>query len=281
LLLTGDTDCGKSTIPMAIGWMVGGGNCCSISIEDMDDQRRLAPILGKLVNRMGELKSNAAVADGGFKKLVSTGDSISVEKKFKDIIEYTPVAKHVIATNNLPTVNDRSRATFNRMLLIKFNHSIPKHLQTTDVYDDIKAQLPGLVAWALEGAKRLYAAQGKFTRIQSSEEEINEYKRRENPLLEFIEDYCVPDPKCSIPRDHFQAQLKARGLDKYKTPTSLTRDLKSLGILVEKARCPGYLDAGSVRSVIGYRMRDQNEASQQFTVGEDGMVLVNHENTIN
>jgi putative DNA primase/helicase len=255
--------------------MVGNGNCCSISIEDMDDQRRLAPILGKLVNRMGELKSNAAVADGGFKKLVSTGDSISVEKKFKDIIEYTPVAKHVIATNNLPTVNDRSKATFNRMLLIKFNHSIPKKDQNTDVYDRIQEQLPQLVAWALIGAERLYLAQGKFTRVASSEAEINEYKRRENPLLEFIEDYCVPDPKCNIPRDHFQAQLKARGLDKYKTPTALTRDLKSLGIHVEKVRCLGYRDMGAVRSVVGYRFREQAEETRPFTVGEDGMVLVN------
>jgi hypothetical protein len=69
--------------------------------------------------------------------------------------------------------------------------------------------------------------------------------------------------------------LKARGLDKYKTPTALTRDLKSLGIHVEKVRCLGYRDMGAVRSVVGYRFREQAEETRPFTVGEDGMVLVN------
>jgi putative DNA primase/helicase len=273
LLLTGDTDCGKSTIPMAIGWMVGDDketidNCCSVSIEDMDDKGDIAPIVGKLVNRISELKSNAAVADGGFKKLVSTGDSVSIEKKYKDIIEYKPVAKHVIVTNNLPTVNDRSKATFNRMLLIKFNHSIPKEDQTTDVYDAIKAQLPGLTSWALVGAKRLYEAQGKFTKIPESEHEINDYKKRENSLLEFIEDHCIPDPECSIPRDHFHTRLEAYGV-KIQGPSKLSRELGKIGIEVANKYHRGM---GSPKSVVGFRFRKSSDDELMFSL-EDGALV--------
>jgi len=277
LLLTGDTDCGKSTIPMAIGWMVGTGNCCSVSIEDMDDQKKVAPILGKLVNRMGELKSNAAVADGGFKKLVSTGDSVSVEKKYRDTIEYTPVAKHVIATNNLPTVNDRSKATFNRMLLIKFNHSIPKDKQTTDVYDAIQAQLPGLIAWALEGARRLFRAQGKFTAIPESDREINDYRQKQNPLLEFLDDYCERDPDSNIPRNIFQQRLEAYGVNKYKTSTALSRDLAHINVEIKKVKCKGYPDKWPVRALAGWRFKsdrlDGDGRQGGFTVESDGRIL--------
>lgn len=251
LLLKGNTDCGKSTIPMAAGWLVGEHNCCAVSIEDMEDQKKIAPIVGKLVNRLGELRSSAVVADGGFKKLVSTGDPVTIEKKYVNARQYTPVAKHIIATNNLPRINDRSDATFRRLLLIKFNRAIPKAEQTTDIYDRIQEQMPGLVSWAVDGARRLYGNRGEFTDIPESQGALATYKRAENMILEFMDDSCVADPNGCIPRNDFHARLLDYGYEKNKSVSMMTRELGSLDVKV----IPKYDKSSrlTVRSVIGYR----------------------------
>ncbi len=56
---------GKSVILNAMVSMIGQRNTCSISVEDMDDPRRLAPIKGKALNAMSELPAGAMIADGG------------------------------------------------------------------------------------------------------------------------------------------------------------------------------------------------------------------------
>lgn len=184
LFLHGESDTGKSVVPFVFRELVGPANTCAVSVEDMDDARKRAPLRGKLLNALTELPQNALIADGGFKTLVSTEEPILFDEKFLPPIVDVPIAKHVIATNHLPRINDRSAATFNRLLLIRFNRVIPKSEQDVTLHDKLRGELEGIMVWALEGARRLWEKRGQFTAVGAAE--LAEYRRRANPITAFL-----------------------------------------------------------------------------------------------
>lgn len=190
LVLYGEGDTGKSQIPFVIRKMVGDKNTCAVSVEDMDDSRRRAPLVGKAVNILTELTSRSTVADGGFKTLISTEEPLEIDPKYDKPIMYAPIAKHVIVCNNLPKVNDLTRATFNRLLLLRFNHEIPAEKKDRNIMDRLEREIEGVLFWSIQGARRLFENGGEFTRVTESEETIADYRDQENPVNDFIAEQC-------------------------------------------------------------------------------------------
>lgn len=225
LLLYGAPDSGKSQILALLQGMVGRGNYCSISVKDMDDPRKLAPIRGKMLNALSELSQSAMIADGGFKTLVSTGDAIQIDAKYEQPEEYRPFAKHVIVTNALPRVNDMTDATFNRMLLLKFNRSLPVAEQDKNLLDKLLAEAPGVLNWALVGAKRLLAQKGEFTAIPESTEVLADYKSQSNGIDDFVHIYCRKSEGNDIPIEEFRDRFNQHRGDKRITLPTLRKML--------------------------------------------------------
>jgi putative DNA primase/helicase len=235
LLCVGESDCGKSTIPFLLRQLLGGENIAAVSVEHMDDDRKRAPLLGKLVNLLTELTSDALIADGGFKTLVSTEEPILFDPKHLAPVMDIPICKHVIVTNKKPRINDKSNATYRRLLLIHFNYVIPLSEQDTTVWDKLKAEITGILSWALEGACRLHENGGKFS--DPGAEEIAEYRNDQNPMLTFIDHYCerdqYADTRTSVFIERFKSSIPGRwsassildlareaGLEVEKNPTS-------------------------------------------------------------
>ncbi len=188
LLCYGESNCGKSTIPYLLRLLVGAENMCAVSVEDMDDPRKRAPLLGKLINALTELPAEAMIADGGFKTLVSTEEPIQIDPKYLPPIMDVPICKHVIVTNTLPKINDRSKGTFNRLMLIHFLHEIAEKDQDRGVWDRLKSQTEGLLVWALVGAQRLHLAGGSFTKVGAAE--MGDYIADQNPFSRFVAEKC-------------------------------------------------------------------------------------------
>lgn len=252
LLLYGESDTGKSQIATVLRMLVGDSNTCCISVEAMDDPRRLTPIMGKMINLLTEVTSKAVVADGGFKTLVSGEEAININPKYQDEITYIPTAKHIIVCNTLPGVTDHSRGTFNRLLLLKFNRVIPKDQQDKNLSDKLRREAEGILVWSLEGAKRLNAQRGEFTKIAESEAEIADYRDTENPVNAFVAECCEPV------EDEYEtllSEVAARFSDwsgKRHDIRYVSRLLKSAGFRVEKSLKRG--PSREKRVVIGLRL---------------------------
>jgi len=186
-ILFGLRDTGKSQICSVAKALAGGDRfTSSITPDEMDDPRKLAPIKGKALNMVADLPKNTVLADGGFKKLVSTGDAIQIDQKFTRAETYTPTAKHMFATNNLPVITDVTDAVFRRIVIVHFTKQIPEHLQDTLLDSKLMGEMSGILSWAVEGARKLYANHGRWPRVKSSEEIIGTYKLDQNPLYFFI-----------------------------------------------------------------------------------------------
>jgi len=201
LFCLGESDSGKSTIPFLIRLLVGQENVSAVGVGEMDDARKRAPLLGKIVNLLTELTSEAMIADGGFKTLVSTEEPILFDPKNEKPIMDIPICKHVIVTNILPRINDKSKGTFNRILLIHFNHVIPLREQDTHIWDRLRLETQGVLAWAIKGARRLVSNGGRFT--DPGKAEVEEYRDDQNPLKAFIDDFCV----LAGPEDDFRVRV--------------------------------------------------------------------------
>jgi P4 family phage/plasmid primase-like protien len=188
-ILFGPPDTGKSQVCMVASELAGGLRfVCSIVPDDMDDPRKLAPIKGKSLNCVPDLKKSTVLADGGFKQLVSTGDAVQVDQKFTRAEIYAPTAKHLFATNNLPTITDVTDAVFRRIMILRFREIVPLHRQDPTISTRLKDELAGILNWAITGAQELYSNHGRWPDIQSSQELIREYRLEQNPLYFFIKE---------------------------------------------------------------------------------------------
>ena len=250
LVCIGESDCGKSMIAKIIRMLVGEQNTCSISVEDMDDPRKRAPLLGKMVNLLTELTSNAMIADGGFKTLVSTEEPILFDPKNLTPIMDTPTSKHVIISNILPTINDRSMGTYNRLLIIRFLNIIPIFMQDKNLEDKLQRELPGILLWALEGAQRLYHNRGVFS--AAGVEEVKRYRRQQDPMSGFLADVCVvaEGKKCHLPdlRDAF-----SKWVGKTEDPRKFADKIRAQGFAVSDN--PEWIGAFKKRVVYGIDIR--------------------------
>lgn len=188
LILLGEGDSGKTEPLKLLESLVGPDNTCSVGVEDMNDSRARVPLVGKMLNKLSELSADAVIADGGFKTMISTEESMPFDPKFIAPFMYTPYAKHVIITNKLPAINDLTSATYNRLLVIQFNKVIAKEKQDRMLTQKLKNELAGVLNWALQGALDLVEHNGQFVEIPESSILVEEYRRRENEINAFLEE---------------------------------------------------------------------------------------------
>lgn len=250
LMLYGDPNTGKSAVVTVLQNLVGRENICSIKVENMDEPEALAPIKGKALNVISELTSKSMIADGGFKQLVSTGDAVLLNEKYQRREIYFPTAKHVIATNTLPGISDRSWGTFERLMLISFNRPIPEEKMDRALDDHLLAEMEGIVSWSIEGAARLIQQRGQFTKIASAETQLREYRDDQNPMGDFFSEYLVEDVGMDISLN----ELRRRFCDWYGSkvsPVGLGLMLKGLGLETVRRRNSG----GKQRYLSGYKFK--------------------------
>ena len=188
LILLGESDSGKTEPLKLIENLVGPENTCSVGVESMDDPRARVPIVGKMLNKLSELSADAVIADGGFKTLISTQEAILIDPKFVAPYMYSPYAKHIIVTNKLPAINDLTKATYNRLLVLHFSRVIPIEKQDRGLTEKLQAELPGVLNWALEGARDLVDQGGQFTEIPESKRLVEQYRREENEINAFLDE---------------------------------------------------------------------------------------------
>lgn len=197
-VLYGPGDTGKSVFAELMRALVGPEGSCTLSVEDMDDPTRRHVLVGKKLNTLTELPAEAAIRDGGFKTLVSTEEPILINPKYGHAFQYVSQAKHLIATNTLPRVNDRTDATLNRLYIIPFDRVIPEADRIRDLQARFRAELSGVLNWALKGAAELVRS-AAFPPVDLAKRRIDEMREEANPVASYVRQMMIAELGAIVP----------------------------------------------------------------------------------
>lgn len=191
---------GKSTFLKMLRSFVGERLISSVSLQDLCDNRfRAAQLLGKTLNIYSDLPSRKLMSTDLFKSIVS-GDSISVEHKYGMPFEFSPHARLLFATNQLPDTDDTTDAFFRRILVIPTPNRFDG--AKADVALEEKLRSPevksALLNRAVAGLRRL-ERQGGFSMPESVVKAIREFRIQSDPIAEFAGSYLAPaDSKTQV-----------------------------------------------------------------------------------
>lgn len=204
--LVGGGSNGKSVMVKVIEEMFGKEYCSSMSIQKLTTNNwATAHLRGKKINISNEDESKFMKADV-FKALV-TGDTINAERKYGDPFEFTPNTKFVFCTNEMPTFDIMNHGLKRRMKFIPFFRKFHDHEQDKELQTKLSKEIPGIIKWSLEGARRFIANDRVFNQAQASIDSLNKFVLEISSALSFFNEFYIIDndyktANCDVYKDY-------------------------------------------------------------------------------
>jgi P4 family phage/plasmid primase-like protien len=236
---------GKSTILNVIEALIGLDNRASVSLKALASPEKRHALVGKLINIVDEVNPETSFTDEGFKQLVNVNVSISVRQLYKQDYMYRPICKHIFASNH--PLKNIEEPVKKRLLLLKFN----KVIETTDrdIENKLKLEMPGILSWAMKGAKKLYENNGNFS--YDGFDYLEEIQKNENPIHNFFQDKLVEVADGHIEFTRFCNEVREYDASlRFKSPQFFSDCLKDYGIEIVRTT----KNKKSARYILGYGM---------------------------
>ncbi|MGO8840780.1 MAG: phage/plasmid primase, P4 family [Methyloceanibacter sp.] len=126
-------------------------------------------------------------------KALTGGDPISARFMRQDFFEFTPHFKLVIAGNHKPGLRSVDEAIRRRFHLVPFTVTIPMAERDKDFAAKLKAEWPGILAWAVEGCLTWQTT--GLAAPATVRDATADYLDSQDALGTWIEDCCVRDPQ--------------------------------------------------------------------------------------
>jgi putative DNA primase/helicase len=233
-LFVGDGANGKSTMLELMKAFIGKDNTANIPWHALELNRfASANLEGKLVNLFADLPPKSLSFTTTF-KLLTGGDSVPGEKKFRDIFSFVNFARLVFSTNKPPQIyDDDSYAFWRRWVIVHFPSKFLEDDPRTDSQIlqklSTEGELSGLLNLALDGLGRLLTSH-RYSYTKSVEETTDTYLRRADPVYSFISDNCEPDPEAETPKAELYDSFKNYCLEQkipLLKPNSFARALQN------------------------------------------------------
>jgi putative DNA primase/helicase len=125
-------------------------------------------------------------------KALTGGDMVSARFMRQDFFEYAPQFKLIIAGNHKPGLRSVDEAIRRRLNLIPFIVTIPPEERDPEFPEKLKAELPGIMAWMIDGC-RTWQRQG-LKPPQIVTEATAAYLESEDAISAWLEECCQRDP---------------------------------------------------------------------------------------
>lgn len=175
-----------------------------------------------------ETEGNKRLAESLVKRMTG-GDKLSARFLNHEFFTFTPTFKIWIAVNHQPRIAGTDDGIWRRIHLVPFEVQIPETEQDENLPLKLLDELPGILAWAIDGASMwLIEKLGKSASVKSATER---YREQSDVLNSFMEDCCTLSPNSLI--------LKSELYEKYSAWTKqsgeYTLSKKTFGIrMLEK-----------------------------------------------
>lgn len=191
---------GKGTILRVLESLVGSDNRVSPSLNNLGNDRGLAPLIGRRVAMISDARmSGRADQQPIVENLlrISGEDSLTIDRKY--IASWTGKlsSRFIMASNEPPSFSDASGALANRFIMFQFTKSFLGH-EDHGLGARLLKEIPGILLWALEGLDRL-RERGYFVMPESGRELSQEMRDLASPVAAFVNERCVLGENSTVP----------------------------------------------------------------------------------
>jgi P4 family phage/plasmid primase-like protien len=195
---------GKSCFLNLLRKFIGLDNCCSTELDTLLNSRfEVTRLHKKLVCLMGETNFSEISKTSLLKKL-SGGDLIGFEYKNKNPFEEVNYAKIIIATNNLPTTDDKTIGFYRRWLIIDFPNQFSEQ---KDILSEIPEEEYECLAVKCLGILKDLLDNKEFHNEGDIELRTKRYEEKSDPLQKFLREFTEEDINSSIWKFEFEKKL--------------------------------------------------------------------------
>jgi len=150
-----------------------------------DDLIRLA---GARLVTAAETEHGQRFAEAKIKSFTG-GDMISARPLYGEWVDFIPVGKILLTTNNRPEIRGSDDGIWRRIREIPFNRQFTEAEQDKELMTTLTQELPGILNWAIEGCL-LWQANG-LSAPASVTASVSEYRSEMDTVCSFIVDECI------------------------------------------------------------------------------------------
>ena len=125
-------------------------------------------------------------------KWLTGGDVLSARFMYGNPFSFHPTHKFWIAGNHKPKVHGTDHGFWRRVHLVPFTVTIPQEDRDRDLPDKLRAELPGILRWAVEGC--LAWRHGGLRPPAAVTEATREYRDNEDVIGAFLDECCNVAP---------------------------------------------------------------------------------------
>lgn len=209
-LLFGDGENGKGRF-LSVLRRLGGDAAQTTAITTLTAKREIGtstPALAKLsrarIVTAGEPDEEMRFSEATIKAITGEED-IEVRALYEAPFEYKPKFKVWVHVNPKPKIKSTDHAFWRRPKLIPFlvtfdgKENNPK--PDKDLDEKLNAEIPGILAWAVEGAKIWY--QSGLGGCKMVDDAISDYRKDSDHVGQFVEDTYSPKKDGFVPNAQF------------------------------------------------------------------------------
>ena len=190
-LIVGAAGAGKSVLLRVLNeLLLGKENVSNVSWQALNERFKTAELFGKLANIFADLPTKNIEDNGIFKALVGE-DFLTVEKKNRNPFSFQSTARLLFSCNNIPkNYGDRSEGFYRRLIIVRFNHTVPKAKRDPNLLEKFRSEADGIFMFALEGLRRLMNNNYQFSETAVNERELQQYREESDSVLSFVKECC-------------------------------------------------------------------------------------------
>jgi putative DNA primase/helicase len=194
-LCHGPTKTGKSTYLATMRALTGPygtqADMQTFMHKDRPEIRNdLADLAGARYVYAVESQEGKRLADGLVKQLTGGTDAVKARFLFQEYFEFKPQFKAYIGTNHLPKVKEDDDAIWERIRRIPFTVQIPKDERDTSLDTKLLEELPGILAWAVQGCLT-WQQRGRLEEPQPVLDATQEYRAEMDDIGRFLNEVCI------------------------------------------------------------------------------------------
>jgi P4 family phage/plasmid primase-like protien len=256
LLAHGASRTGKTQVSEVMRGLLGERHVCNARMRDLEGRFGLEPLIGKRGWIADDAIGVKEYLDAETYKVVVTGERTSAQTKGGKNVEVRFGFPVLLTANNLPRVNDKSDATYNRSLILPMTRVRPEDAPEPPGYDSIARkviaeELTGVLWWAIEGRARLFA-RGRYAPPSAMLEAGRSFQDSNDPVGSWMRQCIEPCTRTKVARKDLASsfngwwQLESDDGKRFSA-NAITREIKARFPSIAEIKTQGERFFGGIR----------------------------------